>query len=176
MTSFSVSSTSLTTTAWLHSRRGLVLSWLAYRPDLQRTKNIWRIAKWKIQQRRPRTQLESSIRQEQDNFPLLAVQQQVCCCYSGEHDPVTTVFQSDAIKFQITLFFPFNWYIFSVLTFDVFSMFYSWQNMDFFSELHFCTVFIPEKNFFLNTDTFWMCRKCWTTDEFLQKAYRGLVH
>ncbi len=53
--------TAAITTAWLRSRRVRVLNWPACSPDLSPIENVWRIIKWKIHQRRPRTlqQLET---------------------------------------------------------------------------------------------------------------------
>ncbi len=65
--------TAAITTAWLHSRRVLVLNWPACSPDLSPIENIWQ---WKIRQRRPRTlqQLETYIRQEWDQIPTPKLQ------------------------------------------------------------------------------------------------------
>ncbi len=64
------------TTAWLSSRRVRVLNWPACSPDLSPIENIWRIIKWKIRQRWPRTlqQLETYIRQEWDQIPTPKLQ------------------------------------------------------------------------------------------------------
>ncbi len=68
--------TAAITTAWLHSRRVRVLNWPACSTDLSPIENIWRIIKWKIHQRRPRTlqQLETFIRQEWDQIPTPKLQ------------------------------------------------------------------------------------------------------
>ncbi len=62
--------TAAITTAWLRSRRVRVLNWPACSPDLSPVENIWRIIKWKIKQRWPRTlqQLETFIGQEWDQI------------------------------------------------------------------------------------------------------------
>ncbi len=70
------SHTAAITTAWLRSRRVRVLNWPAYSLDLLPIENIWRIIKWKIHKRRPRTlqQLETFIRQEWDQIPTPKLQ------------------------------------------------------------------------------------------------------
>ncbi len=62
--------TAAITTTWLHYRRVRVLNWPACSPDRSAIKNIWRIIKCKIRQRRPRTlqQLETYISQERDQI------------------------------------------------------------------------------------------------------------
>ncbi len=63
--------TAAITTAWLRSRRVLVLNWPSCSPDISPVENIWQIITWEIRQRRQRTlqQLETYIRQEWDQIP-----------------------------------------------------------------------------------------------------------
>ncbi len=61
--------TAAITKAWPRSRRVRVLNWPACIRDLSPIENIWRIIKWKIRQRWPRTLLETHIRHEWDQIP-----------------------------------------------------------------------------------------------------------
>ncbi len=102
--------TAAITTAWLR-RRVRVLNWPACSPNLSPIKNIWRIIKWKICQRRPQTlqQLKIYIRQEWDQITTPKLHKLITSMprhlHHGKHAPIPTNLRPVVgIKFKMSSF------------------------------------------------------------------------